>query len=242
MADGEPARGQPEGRRIAPKGVAWGPSRAAGRPTERRLLEEGPLTQPGEHVVRASGSGLMFLAATLLALSACGAPETPPPASSPRAAGALAQSGEPMASATAWPVTTTTACPVTTPNGNRPPGERPNPFHYGNGKLWTELWPEGMVIVRDRGWIEPDGRIGIKWGWWRSHDAAGQLSISGRRLDAEAPPLEAIIPSGYGTTGFQVSGLIFSSPGCWEVTGRSGGYELTFVTEVVVPPELTSGG
>jgi hypothetical protein len=140
------------------------------------------------------------------------------------------------------PTPAPTRCPVTPPNGNAPPGERPGPDYYGNGKLWTNLWPAGRVVVSDPGWIQPDGRIGIKWSWWRSRDAAGELSITGRRLDAEAPPLEAIIPEGYGTTGHQVSGLIFSSPGCWEVTGRSGGYELTFVTEVVVPPELTSGG
>jgi hypothetical protein len=131
---------------------------------------------------------------------------------------------------------------VTTPNGNTPPGEPPDKSHHGNGKIWTDLWPDGKVIVRDRGWIQPDGRIAMKWPWWRALDAAGPLTITGRRLDGAAPPLEAWIPSGYGDAGFQATGLIFSTPGCWEVTARSGGYELTFVTEVVLAPELTGQG
>ncbi|MER3418306.1 MAG: hypothetical protein C4343_04190, partial [Chloroflexota bacterium] len=45
------------------------------------------------------------------------------------------------------PATTTAACPVTEPNGSTPPGERPHALHHGNGKLWTDLWPEGKFIV-----------------------------------------------------------------------------------------------
>jgi hypothetical protein len=127
---------------------------------------------------------------------------------------------------------------VTLPNGNAPPNERPGTNYYGNGKLWTLVPPNGTFLVTDPGWIEPDGRIGLKWQWWRSAASAGHLSITGRRLDADAPPLEAVIPDGYGTTGHQTSGIIFSTPGCWEVTGRSGGVELTFVVRIVVPEAL----
>jgi hypothetical protein len=63
----------------------------------------------------------------------------------------------------------------------------------------------------------------------------GSLTISGRRLDAPAPPLEAVIPSGYGGTGFQASALIFPTEGCWEVTGSEAESALTFVVEVQVP-------
>ena len=55
----------------------------------------------------------------------------------------------------------------------------------------------------------------------------------GRRLDGDAPALEASIPDGYGNTGFQATGLSFPTPGCWEVTGRVGEASLTFVTWVV---------
>jgi hypothetical protein len=124
-------------------------------------------------------------------------------------------------------------CPVTTPNGSTPPGEQPSPDLHGNGQIWTGLWPEGKVVFKQDGpgHILPDGSLEMKWWWWRGIN--GQLTIEGRRLDAPAPPLQAEIPEGYGATGFQASGIIFSGEGCWEVTGRVGKAELTFVTLVV---------
>jgi hypothetical protein len=64
----------------------------------------------------------------------------------------------------------------------------------------------------------------------------GELTIEGKRLDAPAPPLKSIVPDGYGDAGFQVSGLIFPTAGCWAVTGRVGIASLTFVTLVVASP------
>jgi hypothetical protein len=43
----------------------------------------------------------------------------------------------------------------------------------------------------------------------------------------------ANIPSGYGDSGFQATGIIFPTEGCWEVTGRVGEASLTFVTLVI---------
>jgi hypothetical protein len=63
--------------------------------------------------------------------------------------------------------------------------------------------------------------------------ALGKLTIHGKRLDASAPPLRADIPEGYGDTGFQATGLIFPTEGCWEVTGKVGQTSVTFVTRVV---------
>lgn len=71
----------------------------------------------------------------------------------------------------------------------------------------------------------------MKYPWWRA--VTGRLVITGRRLDAESPPLEAVIPEGYGETGFQASGLIFPSEGCWEIIGEAAGATLKFVTLVV---------
>ena len=124
-------------------------------------------------------------------------------------------------------------CPVTAPNGSTPPGEQPSPDQHGNGQIWTGLWPEGKVVFEPGGpgQILPDGSLAMKWWWWRGIE--GQLTIEGRRLDAPAPPLQADIPEGYGEIGFQAAGLIFPSEGCWEVTGRVGEAELTFVTLVV---------
>jgi len=116
-------------------------------------------------------------------------------------------------------------CPVTQPSDPplTPPeslGTKTGPygFWYGNDALWVILRNDGMT------W-------GGKFGWWRT--APGQLTIEGRRLDAPSPPLAASIPSGYGDTGFQVSGLEFPTTGCWEVTGNVAGTELRFVVTVI---------
>jgi hypothetical protein len=87
------------------------------------------------------------------------------------------------------------------------------------------------VIVAPPDFVEPDGSIGMKFGWWRAVE--GSLRIGGRRLDGPAPPLRADVPGGYGEMGFQSSGVYFPTEGCWEVTGTVGGTRLTFVTFVV---------
>ncbi|HEX8134974.1 MAG TPA: hypothetical protein VF880_16280 [Actinomycetes bacterium] len=101
-------------------------------------------------------------------------------------------------------------CQVTLPSHVGPPGVSPRDFFgwgdtYGNGKLWVGgLWPGG-VINADAGFINKDGSVGMKFGWWRA--APGKLRITGRRLDASAPPARATVPDGYGETGFQASGV-----------------------------------
>lgn len=77
---------------------------------------------------------------------------------------------------------------------------------------------------------EKDGSLDMKFPWWRA--VRGRLTITGRRLDGPADPLRARVPEGYGETGFQASGIIFPSEGCWKITGRAGDAELTFVLEV----------
>ena len=125
------------------------------------------------------------------------------------------------------------ACPVTEPNGNAPPGAQSSDSYYGNGTLWTTPWPDGVVVFRPGGpgSIESDGSLHMKFPWVRG--VRGKLTIQGKRLDAPAPPLRAHIPDGYGDTGFQATGIIFPSEGCWEVTGKVGDSSLTFVTRVV---------
>ena len=125
-------------------------------------------------------------------------------------------------------------CPVTLPNGETPPGERRSPAHHGNGALWTALPADGKIWAAPM-YILPDGSIDIKFPWWRGVGVHGALDITGRRLDMSAPPLRAYIPEGYGLSGFQASGVIFPTEGCWEVTGSVGNVSLTFVTLVVKP-------
>ena len=103
---------------------------------------------------------------------------------------------------------------------------------YGNGSLWVgALWPNGDVIMT-RDDVGPDGRLGMKFGWYRL--TSGFLTITGRRLDAPAPPASGLtFPGGYGLTGFNASGVIFPTEGCWQITGRVGQVALTFVAFVI---------
>jgi hypothetical protein len=121
------------------------------------------------------------------------------------------------------------ACPVTLPNGNSPPGERATSNYYGDGSLWVDLWPGGVVHARPTD-VSPDGAITMKFPWWRA--VQGALSIAGYRLDGSAPALWTNIPDGYGDSGFQATEIIFPTAGCWEVTGTVGAARLRFVTLV----------
>ncbi len=103
---------------------------------------------------------------------------------------------------------------------------------YRNGPLWVALYPKGIVHATAED-VQEDGPIAIKFGWWR--ETKGRLAIDGRRLDETESLLRARVPTGYGKRGFQSTALIFSGPGCWEVTGSLGVAKLTFVTRVVGP-------
>jgi hypothetical protein len=127
-------------------------------------------------------------------------------------------------------------CPVTRPSPVGPKGVSPAQFFgwgasYGNRKLWVGgLWPDG-VINADPGFVDANGAVGMKFGWWRA--IPGKLRITGRRLDSSAPPARRDAPDGYGETGFQASGVTFPTEGCWQITGKVGATTLTFVTFVV---------
>ena len=133
----------------------------------------------------------------------------------------------------------TTPCDVTRPNGIVAGRESRQPGSHGNAQLSVGpfgLWRDGTVVFRPggAGFVTSDGALGMKFGWQRG--TPGPLQIEGRRLDAPAAPLRAIVTSGYGPIGFQATYLVFSTPGCWEVTGRIGefpGASLTFMTNVV---------
>jgi hypothetical protein len=101
---------------------------------------------------------------------------------------------------------------------------------YGNGKLRVTLAMNGVIVV-SRDFVRPDGSIWWKFPWWRR--VHGSLTITGRRLDAPAPPLKPYLPSGYGDFGFQASRVTFPSEGCWQITGTIGHASLSFVTLVI---------
>jgi hypothetical protein len=123
-------------------------------------------------------------------------------------------------------------CPGTRPSRTPPvPGED---FNYGNRYLGAALWPRGRLVASRGGatWarIRPNGSIWAKLGWWRA--VPGRLTIQGERLDGPAAPLRASVPTGYGSTGFQSTGLTFPTAGCWRVAGLVAAHELEFVVFV----------
>jgi hypothetical protein len=125
---------------------------------------------------------------------------------------------------------------VTLPNANTPPGEKASPGDYGNGKIWTSLWPYGVIIAAEDS-VEADGSIRMKF-WWFSDGVEGDLGISGRRLDGAADPVQATTnsaspESGFTGDAFWASAIVFPTEGCWEVMGKIGATRLTFVALVV---------
>jgi hypothetical protein len=115
-------------------------------------------------------------------------------------------------------------CPVTVVDGGRS-------VAYANGSLEVVLWPESKFVFAPDGpgFMDQDGALGMKVGWWRFRQ--GRLQIRGRRLDGDAGPARAYIYD-YEDTGFQPIYLVFPTPGCWEITGSVAGSSLTFVTLV----------
>jgi hypothetical protein len=114
-------------------------------------------------------------------------------------------------------------------------------------------------------YVNADRTIWVRGGWqagpkgnkvlWAKPPGVG-LVITGREIDRAGSPPRAItapgsplldgpgsLPratTGGGSTypwGFEVTGLYFDSPGCWEITARAGREELRFV--IVVMPEGT---
>ena len=123
------------------------------------------------------------------------------------------------------------SCPVTLPRKS-PLQDFPGSNVYWEGNLFVASLPSDgtMAFPPDR--VGSDGLLAQKFGWYRGPGLRGKLNIKGKRLDAPAPPLRVHLYD-YGDTGFQPSTLIFSTEGCWAVTGRVDQTTLTFVIRVI---------
>jgi hypothetical protein len=138
---------------------------------------------------------------------------------------------------------TSAACPVTkapavpfvppAPYPPQPPGEF---FWYGAESLWTALPLDGV-------WSGlPHNRDGYtqKVLWWRegyswTAEPEPALTVTGRRLDAPAPPLNVSPATNAYAEDIQSAMLVgvdIPTIGCWEITGRYAGAELRFVVWV----------
>jgi hypothetical protein len=125
-----------------------------------------------------------------------------------------------------------TSCPVTKPNWRTPPAQPASPNRHGSESLSTVLYPEGTVKFSPDGpgFVLPDGSLMMKFPWWK--ETRDKLTITGRRLDATAPPLRAEIGAS-DDVHMVPTYIIFPTAGCWQVTGKAGNATLTFVTRVV---------
>jgi hypothetical protein len=109
-------------------------------------------------------------------------------------------------------------------------------FWYGTNRLWTALPREGVWSGLPH---NADG-YGQKILWWRegyswTEDPTPQLTVTGRRLDAPAPPLhahEATNAYAEDIGSAMLVGVSFPTPGCWEITGKVRDQELSFVVWV----------
>jgi hypothetical protein len=132
------------------------------------------------------------------------------------------------------------ACPVAEPDWLTWPEDSaipqaPQPGYFivnPHRSMWASAWwwAEGKEYHLHA------GEDGNKVGWFRP--AGATLEITGQRLDAEAPALQAEVPCCYPSR-FQATGLYFPTEGCWQITARAGGSVLKFVVEVeplVSPP------
>jgi hypothetical protein len=138
-------------------------------------------------------------------------------------------------------------CNVTAPNEVMPGSAEPQRGIHGNRLLAVGpfgLWPNGTVTFKPGGpgFLTRNGSLVMKFGWTLGN--AGELKVSGHRLDGHAPPLRASIGRAIDPPNFKPSYLIFPTPGCWEVNAQIAGLEdskLTFVTRVVKMGEGPSG-
>ena len=112
------------------------------------------------------------------------------------------------------------------PVAERPPNDpHASPFlgdWYANAD--RTMWASGGGPV--------PGTLRTKVLWVRP--VGSELTISARRLDGDAGPVDVSVPSGYQWT-YQASGLTFSAPGCWQITGTAGGKTLQFVLNIANP-------
>jgi hypothetical protein len=88
--------------------------------------------------------------------------------------------------------------------------------------------------------LNPDGYT-QKVFWWRKgyswqNEPQPRLTVTGRRIDASAPPLlvsKATNAFAADIGSAMLVGVDFPTLGCWEITGRYADAELSFVVQIV---------
>lgn len=161
----------------------------------------------------------------------------------PLAAKAGPQSTEGKAARKAISASVPQSCPVTQPPVQAfvPPPPYPGEhdstgFWFGSEKLWVQLPTNGTWNHLPH-YRPTDTAFRQKIQWWRKdydwrRENPPKLTITGRRLDAAAPPLASddhANAGGMGDHAFIMSGVDIPTLGCWQITGDYNGDKLTFV-------------
>jgi hypothetical protein len=137
------------------------------------------------------------------------------------------------------------ACPVTKPSERPfvPPAPHPakpiaDRFWFGSDRLWTTLPANGTLRLGHYTSSDPTFREKLPF-WRQGYDPHSEprpnLKVSGKRIDAIAPPLQT---NGNGNGSwtkndqFIMTGINFPTAGCWKITGSYNDEELTFVVWV----------
>jgi len=106
-------------------------------------------------------------------------------------------------------------------------------FWYGSQSLWTQLPVDGVwwgLPHNERGYTQKlfFSRAGYNW----RQEPQPALTVSGRRLDDPGPTFTlSDATNGFhpDVGSFMLVGVDIPAPGCWEITGRYEGHELSFV-------------
>ena len=135
------------------------------------------------------------------------------------------------------------SCPVTKPPAHPfvppyPAEFYPGNFWFGTEKLWINLLSDGTWELGHYSPSETAFRQKLLW-WHKGFDGAADqqpiLKVTGKRLDSPAPTFEeneSAEPYGGPNAQFIVVGLDIPTVGCWNITGRFGTAELSFVVWV----------
>jgi hypothetical protein len=126
--------------------------------------------------------------------------------------------------------------PFTPPSPYSPSAPGTGAFWYGAESLWTVVPASGVwsgLPHNDDGYTQ-------KVLWWRAgyswtEEPQPDLAVRGRRLDAPAPPLRVSAATNAYARDIQSAMLVgvdFPTLGCWEISGRYAGAELSFVVWV----------
>ena len=98
--------------------------------------------------------------------------------------------------------------------------------------MWTSLLSDGTwgsLPYHDGGYTQK-----VFW-WSEGYDWRSPLTVSGRRIDAPAPPLAASTATNASAADIGSSilvGVEIPTAGCWEITGHLKGVGLSFVVWV----------